>query len=773
MSNRADFTALINNTYRHAVWGSHQPENARELDRLHEETLRQGQPDLLAKVEQARRNGERAFELVQRLRKQLDEQGDSPALQDWLERQKARVAHPSMATSLDIAYQRWQKHQQRLAERRREPTYSSRLVSPDLTQGHHPNSLRHLPPARHWQILIDETGSEFSSDGDALTLSEHDSRLGKVVALAIPEGLKLPALPAGFHATHAIPDQVDSALQALLEAPVGIFGFSIKDQASRHHYWLGHVTQLIRWVLLMLPMQEQQNTRVSVLVEQRGELSPESDLNPLAQLIEGELKAFDAPRYGGLQLELAVMDKNGHTANGYVDTVAYTWGGSLAVNEDRLKRSRLLGHCLLQPRDEGALERLYLAAVEARRLPTEDWLALCDAVADTGEQSVLAQALAQYGQHVQRQPARWQALLDEVRHQQALKTLRQASLVTALSWLARYAPQGESLGPRMTLQLESAWLALANHQGQVAMPRLQTLLTLCQQLEEEDSPAACQALLRIAVSTTNNFEFTALYAVLEAWLGRPVAQPGLLNHAKLHSTLGQLDAFQGRYSQAIERFDLALAHFQRLSDPRQAQREAYQTGIYRLMARADANANYDTTTAQDTLTHLKALTGRPTLQQVVRYLATSGDQQRFAQHLLLRLLVSAPGRHGKEIAEYMNQSNIWQRGDSHPWGLILAYRGWMLALGEEPLEAALNLEAAVSTCQQPGQGVTLQWMGDVLQALGRSLELLPAPNDLPAWRQRLPAAPHDALAELAALDGKAEHAQRWDIFSRCLPYQFH
>jgi hypothetical protein len=773
MNDRMDFNALINNTYRHAAWGSHKPENARELQRLHEETLRQGLPSLLVKVEQARRNGERAFELVRQLLYQLDEQGDSKQVQVWLERQKARVAHPSMATSLDIAYQRWHQHQQRLAERRRAPNYRSRLVPPDLIQGQHPNSIRRLAPARNWQILIDETGSEFASDGDATSLSEHDRRLGKVVALAMPEGFKLPELPTGFHATHAPTEEVDSALQALLEAPVGIFGFSIKDQASRHHYWLGHVTQLIRWVLLMLPLQDQQDTRVSVMVEQRNELSPESDLNPLAQLIEGELKAFDAQRYGGLQLELAVMDKAGHPANGYVDTVAYTWGGSLAVNEDRLKRSRLLGHCLLQPRDEGALERLYLAAVEARRLPTEDWLALCEAVSDTGEQGVLAHALAQYGRHVQHQPARWKALLDEVRHQQALKTLRQASLVMALEWLARYAPQGEALGPRLTLQLESARLALANHQGQVAMPRLQTLLELCQQLEAEDSPAVCQALLRIAVSTTNNFEFSALYPVLEEWLARPVAQAGLLNHAKLHSTLGQLDAFQGHHARAIERFDLALNHFRRLSDPGQAEREAHQTGIYRLMARIDASDRLDASTARDTLAHLQVLTNRPTLQQAVRHLATSGDAQRFAQHLLLRLLLASPHAHDDEIAEYMGQATAWQRGASHPWGLILAYRGWLQALKGEPMEAALSLEGAVSSCQQPGQGITLQWMGDVLQALGHSLGLLPALDHPAAWRQRLPAAPHGALAELAELGSGAGHAQRWAIFSRCLPYQFH
>lgn len=766
----SDPRTLIVNTYKYAAWGSERPENARELARLHELTLQHGSPSLLAKVESARRNGEKAHDLSRQLTAKLKAEGDTPAVQAWLARQKVRVAHQSMAETLDIVYEKWQQHQQRLVERHRAAVFRSQLAIPELAGGHHPNNLRYLEPSRSWQLLIDETGSEFASE--QITLSDQDRRLGKVVGLALPEGVRLPRLSAGFHAVHESPEVVDGCVADLLAAPVGIFGFSVKDHASRHHYWLGHVTQLVRWMLLMLPLESGAETRVEALIEQRGALTSDSDLEPLARLIEGELKAFDPERYGGLRLEMRIMGKSDHPANGYVDALACTWGGSLAVNEDRLKRSRLLGHCFLQPRDEAALERLYLAAVDAHRLSAEDWLSLCEAVAEEPDEGVLGLALARFGQRISREPSRWQALLQEVRYRQQVKNLNFRGMVSALEWLARYAPVGTGLGPRLELQLESARLALANHHGRVSHERLQVLLDLCQRLEEEDSPAVCQALLRVAVSTTNTFEFAAMQPVVEAWLNKPLAQPGRLNHVKLHSTLGQLHAFQGQVEPALNSFATALEQLSLLSDQQEAQRERQQTETYRVMAFAEL-PGYETEALIATLNLLETLTGQGDRLQMVRALARSHDDARFAQHLLLRSLVAWPEATAELADEYLGYAEMWSNGSLHPWGLILAYRGWLFALRGKSREARSCFQEAVAACRQPEQGITLAWMGDVLEVLAPSLGVLPAVSHAAHWPQRLPAAPSTALAELEALRPGASHAQRWAILRRCLPYQFH
>src|SRR5690606_3774627 len=138
------------------------------------------------------------------------------------------------------------------------------------------------------------------------------------------------------------------------------------------------------------------------------------------------------------------------------------------------------------------------------------------------------------------------------------------------------------------LPLETARLAAGNHRGQVDLPRIQRSLQLMQQLRDEQPAEACEALLRLTASTANAFEFEALRNAVEQWLAEPVAVPGLLNHAKLHSTLGQLEALSGRPDAALVHFDRALDAFARLSDPQQATRDAAQPRTYRLIAEMDS-----------------------------------------------------------------------------------------------------------------------------------------------------------------------------------------
>src|SRR6056297_1908514 len=74
-----------------------------------------------------------------------------------------------------------------------------RISIPDSSSisGTHPQSLRSLKPSRRWQILIDETGTNFSAA--ARNLAEFDTELGRVIALALPEGNQLPTIGKPSH----------------------------------------------------------------------------------------------------------------------------------------------------------------------------------------------------------------------------------------------------------------------------------------------------------------------------------------------------------------------------------------------------------------------------------------------------------------------------------------------------------------------------------------------------------------------------------------------
>jgi len=149
-----------------------------------------------------------------------------------------------------------------------------------MHDGQHPNSLHRQAPATHWRIYIDETGSVFDEQASALNPTDKD--VGRIVALAMPASTKLPEL-GNFHATQASPAQVDNVLQTLLDARVGILGFSVQDSTARHSYWLGQVLHLIRWTLLQLPVPENApSCQVQIYIEKRDGYTSADSLQVLS-----------------------------------------------------------------------------------------------------------------------------------------------------------------------------------------------------------------------------------------------------------------------------------------------------------------------------------------------------------------------------------------------------------------------------------------------------------------------------------------------------------
>lgn len=756
--------------YLRYVWGSEKTGDGRQIiARLEQEAKEAGcKPQ---NIELAASDGERAALLSKQLKEVFSTQGEKVAEQWITEQEQAlraeKLTHTSVKRIVNTLkhYQRENiKRQQNTKHRYAKPKQSSSIAAVQLQNGRHPNSLRNLNPARKWRVYIDETGTEFGQQAEQL--KSNDYALGKVVAVVVPDYAKLQPLQS-FHAVDQQAGEVDKVVESLLREPVGIFGFSVQDNATNTYSWFGHVNTLLRWVLLQLP-HDGGPCEVECLIEQREGALPVQPLHDISSMLLGELQAIDAEKYQDTLVTVNFMDKE-HAYNGYPDAIAFTWGSSANASRDRLRKSRLLGHCLLRPSDDG-LERLYLALTQNRLLLPHEWYRLCSAAAQVPEDSLLPQELRRLGEKAQRDVAVWRDNLDEVKRRLRVKDYQLAEISYALDWLEQFMPQGERLVGLQALTLQTARLAHHNHQGEVQHAQLEDLLQSMEALKDEAPAEVCEALLRCAVSATNGFEFAAYQETLQRWANEPVAVPGLLNHGKLLSTLGQLHAFQGQPQVAIDYFDQALAAFERLSDPAQAQREIQQTNTYRLIALLHVEG----TTASQVLTPIVELLGRDTSEQASRSMGCSGQTLRFTHHLWLRTLITFPQHIQAEREAYLSVAGQWQYGEDHPWPLIEAYRGWLFMLEGKAEDASQRFCSGIAYAADE-TGPTLQWMAEVLRCLAQALGVA-APAPRVAERERLqkllPAAPHDALARFSTL-ASPEHGAMVAALRECLPFNFH
>lgn len=778
-----NFNSILEEGFKLSAWGP-TPEHHRRIEEMRlgiESSIREATEGLVT-FQNVCADGVRAHALGNELVRRLNSVGNTPETQAWLA-EIVSAADPRTKKHLEIQQQKALQYQADKKARfeqqaQKKQPYRSALEPVYLAAGaHHPNSLRHLSPCDHWKIYIDETGTSF--DHNAQELSDNDKTLGRLVALAIPAGVKLTPLPkTPFHATDCPADLVDGVVQSLLEKPVGIFGFTVKDDGTQSSVWIGHVMLLVRWVLAQLPLDAEKITSVEIFIEQNCGYKPTDDLRALKEILESDLRSLSS-RFNGLRLTLKFMSKN-EPRNGYVDTIAFTWGSPAAESKDRLKKTAWLGHCLLRPSD-AAPERIYAALMAGQDLPANEWYELCAAQAQEPQAGLLSDFLAQLGEKAKKNAAHWGRCLDEVRQRIRTKNYRLSGLAAALNWLERYAPADLALSKGDAFMLQTALLAAENHHGHIDHERLLDCIELGKSLRDEMPAEVCEAMLRIAVATTNAFQFEAMTEEIVRWTQEPIGVPGLLNYGKLYSTLGQLEAFQGRPASAVGYFDQAISHFERLSNPSQKRKEQGQTQIYRLIAQMDDPQHDVEASIQAVVDHFCALTGKKTPEEISRSIAYFGQEKRFEQYLWLRFLVTYPEPLASARKAYLELANQWQVGEDHPWPLISAYRGWLLCLNQQRGEATVtHFSAAVALCLNPENGPVLHWMGMVLWCVSQALsvgvedalfEQIPA--DLKA---KLPDAPHTAVHALIDAISRGEHITHQALLEhlrRCLPFNFH
>ena len=688
---------LLKQLFLHTVWGAEQYRAV--LDELMQEVAQRHAVDatLLDQAQKQCHLAQHAYQIEQEMSQRL-KQGDTPEFRLWLDAQ-LKNADPQVAKHLQLQLDKrlnWQsKHEQKIIAAHR----IIEIQTPDLREGYHPNSIRHLTEHDRWDILIDETGTNF----DAPTQSNmQDRALGRLVALAIPVGkVSLPPLKNGFHAADEDPQLVDQAISHLLQHPVGVLGLTIKDQLiEQSPQWFSAIHRLIRVVLRLLPLSTHQPNQVQVLIEQRGDFNKKVNLYAIEQLMLSELKSLDPQRFAKLKLKIGFTHKNDHPANGYVDALAYTWG---CADQKRLKRTSYLGHCFLRPSDQ-AIERLYAAIDSQQALSPEAWYGVVSQIGLEPESSVLHPLLKQLGQHVSQQPTQWQAYLEEVQARLNRKLYQPDELSAAIEWLTTYQPAEQRLPDRLKLQWVAAQLAAANHQGQFDLRLLEQAIQLGQQLTDEVAPEVCQAHLRVAVAATNAFEFDTAREVVQHWAAQPIAVQGRHNYVKVLSSLGQHAAFLHQHTQAEHYFEQALAQARLLTDPITQAREMAQTRTYRLINQLE-HAQIDVAQLEsDIQEHF----GRSFSSVIDRLAITTDD--RFAHHLLLRVLVhpSLPAAYREQYLQYQQD---WLVADGHPWPLIQAWRGWLLWQTQQPKRAQAFWQDAVDACFESDSGSTLQWIG--------------------------------------------------------------
>jgi tetratricopeptide (TPR) repeat protein len=767
---------LVRECYLHHAWGeqSHQTK-IHQLQGGFELLLNQNSELMFLQQDwdKAIREGREAHRLANELTS-LFRSGKSDAeVQAWLDNIGKKVTQ-RIARHLRESFKKACKYRQNNQQKIRQAhAFKPSMPALELTKQGHPNAIANLQPSAQWTLVIDETGQSFSAEADELDDTSKD--LGKVVGLLLPQGMTLPALPDNYHATDKSTDKIEQVLVELLKHPVGIFGFTSKDPVSGRYSWFQKIQQLSRWVLQLLPMQPGQVTRVDIQIEQRSGYNASDDLKAVGELLMADLMEINPDRFGLLRLNMNIIDKNGHPANGYVDTIANCWGSQVAAKKKLLNLAKLPGHCLIRPSDDAVYERL-LSALEGRSaLRPADWYDLLQSAGGHVENNtaMVFGCLQQLGSHVKANPRIWNSYLREVQLRLRTKDYQLSGLARALDWLEKYQPDDLTLPGGLKLQQQSVRLALANHQGYSDNAALLELVQLATTLKEEMAPQACEALLRVVVAATNAMDFSSCEGLLDEWLALPVATVGLLNHGKLHSTKGQLLAFQGRYQEADTCFTEAMRQFGRLSDSAQAKREINQTRSYQQFAYLRNPALSDEPFKDGLMMYLADIVQGNSTKPVFERLARSGHPVRFAQQLGWRAMQERPAVFVDEQAQMLKIQDQWLQEEDHPWPLIMFWRGWALWQSGQPQAAQALWQEAIVLCAD--NGPALLWISQVWQAVTATLSGdIPMPSEAvrAALRDQLPLANHTVLEQLCTAP-QTESSWLLAQLEACLPFNFH
>ncbi len=371
----------------------------------------------------------------------------------------------------------------------------------------HLNDLRNQKPQSHWQLNIDETGDVFDETANQFPLSR---RTGRFVGLLVSADKHvLPALDRGWHAVDCTDTEgIDRVVQAVLDAPVGVFGIDVRSLPMTHgERWLDGVALLIDWTLRLMPVDAQ--CTLQVKVEQRGVFSAGQSWDVVRRECLRRLALAYPHRASRIDLQIEVVLKTGTPLNGYVDAIAFTWAGSTDSSKARLKFSGWEGTCLLNS-SAGTDARTMLYAWDAFaqgvNLPPGLWWDMVCSSDARNPAAFMPALLNLVGNETITLPSVWAVFLAEVKARMAATPVDLQGLAAAVDWLQRYQPADATILPAMRLIWLTVQLAHANHTGRTEQQWQAELERLGDQLLDESAPLVCHADLHRAVAATNRYD---------------------------------------------------------------------------------------------------------------------------------------------------------------------------------------------------------------------------------------------------------------------------
>lgn len=654
------------------------------------------------------------------------------------------------------------------------------VISPEFKDGLHPNNIRCLDESNAWTIHIDETGNQFGDD------DVEEERVGRLVALAVPKGIYLKkSIPENFHAAdyqnpeheNYNPEFLDEIINEILNKPVGVFGIQYNDNLAKSspNWWSG-VHTLIQMVLKMLPLYQDGYNKIEINIEQRGYVLKKGlDLSAYTEMLKTELQSIDKSRFSNLDLQIQFVDKKSDKYNGFIDTLAHSWGGGVSAQE-RCNQAKFNDYCFLNVQDIHAIERLYAVIDDPKKqLNAQDWYNIMVAIANEPKHSLLHDYMKNIGKKVQTNLNIWQSYLHEVQSRLRYKDYSSTRLFEILDWLNLYKPTHTKLPKMLELQFQSAKLASSNHKGQADVVNISTILGLGNSLIEEDAQQVAHTYLRLATAYANALAFDQTREILLQDIMQNKLAIGLSNYAKTLSSLGQYYCFINQPEKAIEYFQQAIDNFSKLSDEKQAKKDITQTQTYLALAYLQSN----TSDRQ----HLRALFNVESLTECVETYAQNKDDTaldlkatdtnyKYKHQIIVRMLNQSQFDDLKN--NYLKHSEQWVTGQGHPWQSINFWRGVLLAENGKKEQAQKQFDSILANVTNLSEiDKTLLWIYIVyitaIHQLGYSTDVQIVDIVYPLVKKDLEIEPYDKLNELKQTKDLQKIRQ---LVLQCLPFNY-
>ncbi len=741
---------LLYQVFLKTSWGGEDNRSAisRSVAEINKRILKK--PHLLKQLKKSEHDGTVAFQGVQLLKAKMRGKYNLQELDVWINTKYQKEAN-RVISSIKKALKKEDTFRKKKKKVSKKTNYQCKLPPIFIKNEKHPNALINLPESKVYNVYIDETGDNFS------TQSQKEKMTGKYVAIVLPDSTNLPKLK-NFHATDESPERIDEAVSKLMSNEVGIIGFSsIDNKIQKSIGWLNGIVQLVRWIAYLLPYSENCSHVLNVVIEQRGDFTQNIDLRILEDLMFDELRTLDK-KFEQLSIKLQFAGKD-HPYLTYADAIALTWGGKSKTNKIRLEKSKLEGYCLLSATDD-TIEKLYLMANSEFKLTTQEWFKLC-ADLPSNNTSWLNRYMEKIKDKVKCDQGIWLKYLGYVRELLALKNYNTNEIFNALCFLEQSRPADCDLSIELQLRLISTKLSVTSHLGVMDDNLYIEAVDLINIIKKEDTQLASEGLLRLFSMTTNTFESEKIAAIVQVWLKQPPLITGKLNFAKLHSTMGQIFAFDHKNKEAVSSFNTAIQFFNELSGKPQAKKEISQTYCYLLMAYlTDDNRQGEA---------IKLVIRLLTLFDNKIENMASSTSYPYVHHCILKAITLRPQWFSDLHNQYLECASQWTSDFEHPWQWVKLYRGLMTITKNEDDGLSLCHEAFQDCI---GKGAIFEWMQLVMQQLILQFDDFMTEidqDDIENIRHKLSKAPVEHLLQQTGVD--ISNIRIW--LNMVLPFNFH